>query len=132
MKKFTIEIATRATHGNIVPIEVQHRISIKKEIILQEDYDRMIKGLIPEQGTRIFIFFENNWFYIHKWIGGVGLFMAEIKKDKTEYYIDEFFVEGNIEKIIKPFNSDNDAENIRQFKYCIAKLIKHQMILENS
>ena len=109
----------------IVPIDTPHKISVEKITIPQEFYDKMKYGEYTHtQGNRLLMFFENNWLYIHSFMGGIGLYKTELKQENGEYYIDEFFVEGNKEKLIKGLSFESDTENVRHFQYLIYKAHK--------
>jgi len=111
--------ATRQSHIN-VPLDTPRKIALEEITISEDDYEKFKKGLYrPEMGNRLFIFFEDNWLYIHHTIEGIGLYKVEIKERAGTHYIDEFYVEGNKDKVIEPLNFDNDKGNIRQIKWLL-------------
>ena len=106
-----------------------HKISIKKMLVSQEDYNIYKKGLNRfELGNRWFIFFENNWLYFHLIADSIGIYKAEIKEGDGELYIDEFFVERSKERLGKFFdNFDDEKKNRTDFIYLLAKLWKEHV-----
>ena len=115
------EIATRESSIN-VPLKIPQKVSIKEITISQETYLAVKKGLYREElGNRLFIFFEDNWLFVHRMIGGICACKAEIKERNREYYVDEIFIEGDNEK---PFHHlfDNEKRCRGDFLHILVKL----------
>jgi len=114
MKEET-EIATRKTWKN-VSIDEPKKIVIDLKFS-NEQYNKLKIGLIPYvMEDKWFIFFENNWLYFHRSWTGYGIYKAEIKEYNENYYINEFFVERNIQK----YKCEDDKEDINNFTFLIA------------
>ena len=115
MEETQNEIATKNDWKNI-PIDTPKKIMIELSFS-EEQYNKIIKGLIPQQmEDKWFIFFENNWLYFHRSWTGFGIYKAEIIKNDKKYCINEFYVERNKEK----YRTEEDDEDIDNFTFLIA------------
>lgn len=110
------EIATKTTWEN-------HAINNPKQIEIalqftEGQFSKLTKGLIPQQmEDKWFIFYENDWLYFHRSWTGLGIYKAQLLKEKDGYAIKEFWAERNQEK----YSSEDDRTDIENFSFLIAR-----------
>lgn len=109
---------------NFKPMETPHKITIDKWKISKEHYEKLKCNEYQRvQGNRNEMYFEANWLYIKYAYEDNCLYKVEIKQKNGEYFIDEFFVEGNTskidEKLLGSMIFETDKGNINQLKYLL-------------
>jgi ADP-ribosylglycohydrolase len=110
------EIATTTTWKN-EPIDNPKRIDITLHFT-DKQFLKLTKGLIPRQmEDKWFIFYENNWLCFHRSWTGVGIYKAQLIKEKDGYSIKDFWAERNQEK----YKNEDDNTDIETISFLIAR-----------
>lgn len=82
-----------------------------------EHFSKLIKGLIPQQmEDKWFIYYENEWIYLHRSWTGYGVYKTKLNKETNGYSIKEFWAERNQER----YRNENDNSDIETFSFLIA------------
>lgn len=83
---------------DLIPIDKPAPIKISL-FFNAEQFSKLVKGIIPQQmEDKWFIYYENDWLFLHRSWTGFGIYKAQILKENEYYFIKEFWVERNIEK----------------------------------
>ncbi len=86
--------ATRLS-WKITPIDLPKRLELSLQFT-DEQYQKLKKGFIPRvMEEKWFIFFEDEWLYIHESWTGKGIYKAKLRKNRNGYSISECWVERN-------------------------------------
>jgi ADP-ribosyl-[dinitrogen reductase] hydrolase len=110
------EIATKDTWQN-QPIDNPKRIAIDLHLT-EKQFAKVTNGLIPQKmEDKWFIYYENDWLYLHRSWTGFGIYKAKLNKEPDGYSITEFWAERNQEK----YRNEDDNTDIESLSFLIAR-----------
>lgn len=85
-----------------------------------EHFAKLQMGFIPENmDDRWFVYFDNDWVYLHRSWTGYETFRAKIQTENDCYTIKEFWAETEQGK----FNVGSENKNIELFCFVIARVV---------
>lgn len=85
-----------------------------------EHFAKLQMGFIPENmDDRWFVYFDNDWVYLHRSWTGYETFRAKIQTENDRYTIREFWAETEPKK----FNVGNENQIIELFCAVIARVV---------